>query len=82
MITKKGTEEDRSHLPVPKSFIQNRPVGLNRRKNANGAPVLAGHALQENPTHVPRRRGRHTIDHHHKQREDAAPSSNRPSLCL
>jgi hypothetical protein len=31
---------------------------------------------------VPRRRGRHTIDHHHKQREDAAPSSNRPSLCL
>ena len=78
MITKKGTEEDRSHLLAPTRFNRCRPVGLKRRKNANGAPVLAaGHVLQENPSRVPaRRRGRHTIDHQHQQRDDAAPSSS------
>jgi hypothetical protein len=39
MITKKGTEEDRSHLPAPTGFNRCRPVGLKCRKNANGAPA-------------------------------------------
>ena len=71
-----GTDEDKSHLPAPTSFNRPRPVGLKRRKKANGAPVVDHEQLQQqHQACVSRRRGRHAIDQQ-QQRVDEASSSS------